>query len=205
MCHRSRPLVRIERDEIALAVAGEHQSAGRREHAGPRVRVLLELPPHRSGLRIDGAHGALRSFFGHREERAADERPARPIRRLELFVRHERVALLVAEEIDQMRARAVGRRVPVGSAGAARTDAVALGRRIGVRQHDGPAVGVDLLRPRHLRVRPAEQVRAGHAIQHVEEPVAVGDRHQLARLCRRSCRRTGSACAWSPSRARRAA
>ena len=50
-----------------------------------------------------------------------------------------------------------------------------------------------------------EQVRAGHAIEHVEEPVAVRDRHELARPAGDRVVEAGSACAWNPSRARRAA
>ena len=52
--------LRVERDEIALSVAGEHQSAGGGEHAGPGVGELRELPPHGARFGIDGADSAVR-------------------------------------------------------------------------------------------------------------------------------------------------
>src|SRR5262245_12138128 len=103
------------------------------------------------------------------------------MRRLELFIRHERVALLVAEEVVETGSRAVRGRVPIGPTGAARTDTIALRRWIGVWQNDRPAIGVDLLRPGDLRVRPSEQESTVGAIEDIEKAVAVRDCHQLPR------------------------
>ncbi len=49
--------LRIEGDEVALTVSGEHQSSGGRKHSSPRVRELLELPSHRSRFGIHSANG----------------------------------------------------------------------------------------------------------------------------------------------------
>src|SRR5207247_6346554 len=87
----------VQRDEIALAIARKHESTGGRQHAGPGAGKMLELPAGRSRCGIDGAHGALVFFLGQWKERTANERPPRTMRRLEVFVGHERVALFFAE------------------------------------------------------------------------------------------------------------
>src|SRR4051812_12770147 len=51
--------VGVECDQVALAVSGEHEAAGRRRDAGPRVGMLAELPADVPGLRIDRANSAF--------------------------------------------------------------------------------------------------------------------------------------------------
>src|SRR5205814_1398428 len=140
----------------------------RREDASPRVGVLLEFPARRAGLGIDGAHRAFRPFLWHWEKRAADEEPSRAIRRLQVFIRHERIALLVTEEIEQARAGTVGRRVPVRASGPAWADSISCGGRLGIGKDDRAAAGVDFLRPRDLRIGFAEEIGSGDPIEDVE-------------------------------------
>src|SRR5262249_38690987 len=44
------PCIRVERDEVALTIAREHETARGREHAGPRARVLAKIPSDRAAL-----------------------------------------------------------------------------------------------------------------------------------------------------------
>ena len=68
---------------------------------------MLEFPPRLSRQRIDGANDALFFFLGQREERAADERPSGTVRRLEVVVGHEGIALVLGECVEEMRSRTV--------------------------------------------------------------------------------------------------
>ena len=88
------PRVGVERDEVALAVAGEHQARGRRGHARPRTGELPELPAGGARSRIDRANRAFLGFAGIGEERAADVGTARAMRRLEIVVDAKSLAIL---------------------------------------------------------------------------------------------------------------
>ena len=166
---------RLERHHVAVHVSREDQAGRRRQHAGHRGRVVLELPPHAAGRRIDRPHraeAAVGALRGAAEVVLAGHELLLPavVDRTHLARRH----------IEETRRRVVGRRHEVGAAGDVGTH---LGTRLGglgVGPHGRPAIRIDLLGPGGLHERPRRQHLSVGAIERVVEAVAVREQEDLA-------------------------
>ena len=142
------------------------------EHAGHARRRIRELPPALAGDGVDGAQRARR-LLGIALHHAAERRLAgHQLGRLRLIGG----AGLARGDEEEAERGVERRRHEVGAA-----PLIGHARALAVVQHDRTSVGVELARPRRGGERLAEQQSAGHAVEHVEEAVAVGHHHHLAR------------------------
>ena len=182
---------------MALATAREEQVRGGRQDSALGVVDHLEVPLLLAGLRIDRADRAVALRL--RAERrvgpsacaatpaaAWNARPAGVLlpgfpRRNVGLPGDDRV-VVPRRQVEQSRARAVRRRVPVRAALRSRLDVGALDGRLGVGRPDGPPLRIESFVPVLLHEGLAHQELTGDAIQHVEEPVAIPPQHRLARL-----------------------
>ena len=177
-CQSGLPLRRVERDEVAAAVAGEDHPPGRRQQPAAAAAGERMPPGDLAGLRID-----RRQEVAERSE-LRDRLAAEAHRSARIGIGQiEHVEAVVLLDVEEAGVRRVRRRRPVRHAAFDRRHERAGNRRFLRR------IRIDLAR-RPLAERPVrrravlarDEVLAGDAIERVEVAVARRGRHELARL-----------------------
>src|SRR5579871_438114 len=174
----------VERIEVAFTPAAENQIRRRGQHTRPRNIAHLEFPFLIAGLRIEGANHSEALLLGltiwnqirlcHRSVACGSAESG--------AFREYRAAVLPPRNVEQAGVRAVGWRIPVGAAQAVRLDQHRRRAVLLPGNAHRPALLVKAGEPVRLDERLAHEELTAGPIQNVEQAIAIGPHHHLARL-----------------------